>query len=211
LYWVGKNMGAPLAPGGQGQLSVDPFKACFAESPWQQNYVNVAWGYVEELGFTEITPLRHATAKNLLHMILDPLFSPKYLLGGYFMGTRRFAPDCLQSEPFATWPEVIDSITKLELGNAQTRWAAGAGNAQGGYPTIALGASSFLVGVNDGPFAGIDALAWMKAHVANQGALHDNPMWAFLPRSSQAPSTGNSDPKPDWRKRGNLELSRSCN
>ncbi len=192
LGWVGHNLGGVLSIGGQGQLWVDPHKACFAEAPWQQNYVNVSWGHIEELGFTDIRPIRQASAKNLLHQILDPSFAPKYLLANYLIGTRNFAADCSTSAAISSWQDAINTITPLELGQAQTRWAGGATNALGGYPTIALAASSFLVGINDGSYSGADAWAWMKAHVANQSALDDNPMWAFVPRP--AAELGAGDP-----------------
>jgi hypothetical protein len=175
LWWLGHNLGAPNS-------HVAPGKPCFVEAPWQQNYADVAFGHVEELGFSTITPLRQAAAKNLLHMILDPGYAPKDLLANYWLGTRGYAPDCDNAPPLASWTDVIDTIEPTELAAAKTRWAAGATDTTGGYPTIALAASSFLVGINDGNASGIDAWCYMKHHVANQSALSNNPMWAFVPR-----------------------------
>ena len=187
LWWVAHNLGAPNNPNNQ---TVDPAKACFVEAPWQQNYVNIAWGHIEELGFSTITPLRQAAAKNLLHMILDPSYTPKDLLAVYWLGTRGYATDCNNAPPLTSWSDVINTITPRELVSAKTRWFRGASDATGGYPTIALGASSFLVGLNDGTTSGTDAWLWMQSNITNQAALNDNPMWAFVPRlgSSGDPS-----------------------
>jgi hypothetical protein len=191
LGWISHNLGYELT---QGTGYVDPTKACFADAPWQQNYVNVSWGHIEELGFTDITPTRQASAKNLLHMILDPTYSPKNLIAGYLVGTRAFATNCFASLPFTTWPQVVASITPTELGYAATRWEEGATNAQGAYPAIAFGASSFLIGISDGPYTGADAWTWMQNNVSNQSYLNDNPMWAFVPRSSTGSTTTGSTP-----------------
>jgi len=186
LWWVGHNLGEP---NGQSARTVDPAKACFIEAPWQENYVNISWGHIEELGFSSITPLRQTAAKNLLHMILDPGYTPKDLLAAYFVGTRGYAADCQQAAPLNTWADVINTITPTELAAARTRWSQGASDTVGGYPTIALGASSFLVGINDGSASGADAWAWMLSNVTNQTELNDNPMWAFVPRLG-SPSNG---------------------
>jgi hypothetical protein len=116
-------------------------------------------------------------------MILDPGYAPKDLLANYWIGTRGYAADCDNAPPFTSWTEVINSLTPRELAAAKTRWSNGASDPTGGYPTIALGASSFLVGINDGTASGADAWCYMKRHVANQSALSNNPMWAFVPRT----------------------------
>ena len=180
LWWVAHNLGAPNNP---NNPVVDPTKACFVEAPWQQNYVDISWGHIEELGFSTIRPLRQTAAKNLLHMILDPSYAPKDLLANYWLGTRGYAPDCANAPPLASWTDVINTLKPSELAAAQTRWSRGASDATGGYPTIALGASSFLVGITDGTASGIDAWCYMKRHVSNQFALSNNPMWAFVPRT----------------------------
>ena len=180
LWWVAHNLGYPTT---KATDVVDPAKACFEEAPWQQNYVNISWGHIEELGFSTITPLRQTAAKNLLHMILDPGYAPKDLLANYWIGTRGYAADCSNAPPFSSWTEVINTLTPGELAAAKNRWANGASDTIGGYPTIALGASSFLAGVNDATASGADAWCYMKRHVANQSALSNNPMWAFIPRT----------------------------
>jgi hypothetical protein len=186
LWWVAHNQGAPNS-------QVAPGLPCFVEAPWQENYVNVSFGHIEELGFSTITPLRQTAAKNLLHMILDPGYTPKTLIANYWLGTRGYAPDCNNAPPLASWTDVINTIPATEIAASQGRWAAGASDAAGGYPTIALAASSFLVGLNDGTASGANAWVWMQNNVTNQAALNDNPMWAFVPRLGAAANASACD------------------
>ena len=179
LGWVGISAGAPTV---QATDTVDPTKACNLEAIWQQNYVNVSWGHVEELGFTGVSALRRTAAKNLLHMILDPDYAPKYLLDVYYLGTRGRAANCRDAQPFTNWQEVLGSVTQHAYKGAENGWAHGAVDATGGYPTIMLAAGSFLPGIDDGNERGIDAWCYLKHHVVNQSSLSNNPMWAFVPR-----------------------------
>jgi hypothetical protein len=156
-------------------------KACIAESAWMYNLNHITWGHLEELGFSSIRPLRLEAAKNLLQQILDPEY-PKSLLGAAYLPTRGLSDRCVDPPPFASWKDVADSVPDSERTAAEGRWKAGAGDAEFGYPSIALAAASFLSGIADPLGSGDDAWNWIKSNVVNQGTFNANPKWAILPR-----------------------------
>jgi hypothetical protein len=147
-----------------------------------ENYRQVVFGHLAELGFTAVEPLSRWFAMNLLHQIADPAYMPKSLIAGYYIPTRGEAAPCTASPPLATWAEVAQRVPPATLATAQKAWEAGASDADHGYGTIALAAASYLPGISDGELTGQAAWDWLKANLPRQEALNDNPKWAIVPR-----------------------------
>lgn len=158
---------------------------CYADAPWMENYRLIAMGHIAELGFAGLEPLRRWFAVNLLHQIADPGYAPKGLIAAYWIPTRGISEPCSASPPLENWAELARHIPGSEQAAAEKRWAAGTSDAEHGYPTIAFAAASFLPGIKDGTLSGEEAWSWMKAHLAQQDALNDNPKWALVPREQK--------------------------
>lgn len=169
-------------------------KACIAESTWMVNLNHITWGHIEELGFASIRPMRIEAAKNWLQQILDPQF-PKGLLAAAYIPTRGVSSRCVDPPPFTSWSEIVAAVPDTERSAADTRWKAGASDAEFGYPTIGLAAASFLPGIVDDVGSGDDAWTWFKANVANQNAFNANPKWAIIPRPADGAPPPSVTPK----------------
>lgn len=179
LHFIFRDLGAVS---GNGAGYVQPSLSCFMDSVWMTNFNFITWGHMEELGFTNVGPLRREAMKFLLELILSPDYAPKEMLGAAYLASRDGARPCEKSKPYETWTAVLAAMDPQEAAAAPKRWAAGAGDPEHGYPAIMLAAASFLPGVQSGPLLGEDAWRWMKNNVARQEAMNDNPKWALVPR-----------------------------
>lgn len=190
---------------GCGESHVTPagnpaFQCINSNSPWQNGFLFVEYGHIQELGFP-IGPLNQKSMKFLLHMLQDPAFNP-YLSSTYVMPTIRNSTN----DFYQNWGDVLSGFaTAWSCGgttyNLQTfqGWAencssSGSGDSNlgsPGYPHIMQGAASYLagLGVNDGPLLGLNAWNWMVSHVGFQTGFGVNPQFAILPRSLTPPCT----------------------
>jgi hypothetical protein len=164
---------------------IDTTKACSAASPWMENYNHIVWGFMEELGYSQIATLRRTTARNLLHQILDPAYDP-YLSASYRMPIAPLVsggcgtPDT--NNYFTSWTDVRNAFTQTARDQAQTYFTQGSSDVEHGYPHIAKAAASYLGPVSDGSLIGGNAWNWMASHVPNQTLENDNPKWSLVPR-----------------------------
>lgn len=169
----------------------DSSKAFHVNAPWQQNFIYIVLGHMEEQGFPT-TALRRKTMENLADQLLDPDYN-RYLVDAYYV------PVSGELNVFYTsWAQVMEGTAAAER-NRKTWVSSRVGDAEHGYGYIALAASSFLADVDKGDRKGIDGWTWFKENYPRQDVLNDNPKWAFLPRWT--PSTASSPVLADrWAK-----------
>jgi len=174
------------AYGGMSEMDTstsNPYRATVANSPWMMNYLHIAWGHLEELGFP-IAPLRKRYATHLLQMIRDPGYNP-FLVGAYRMPVVRSSTGAY----YTSWTDVRAAY--LPTLQTVAVWPENdEGNADSGYPHIAKAAASFLPGISSGSLTGQDAWNWISANVKVSSELR----WSLLPRaaSSAPPPSGSS-------------------
>ncbi|MCL4795882.1 MAG: hypothetical protein KJZ84_15080 [Bryobacteraceae bacterium] len=171
--------------------TIDTEKASAATSPWMLNFMHSTLGVIEELGFGEVTPLRHHLAKNLIGQLVSPDFNP-YLNGAYRIPTRN-----RDNELFQTWAEVLDAY-KPEF-RGRTRFTDFGLSCVDCYYDIARGTASWMVGVtSDDGLSGTEGFLWIFRNLPNREGLRSNPVWAFLPRVPPEGFTLEARRAPKW-------------
>ena len=198
-YWGRNTMGEGLqnplffldrgdAYGAPDELNTSagsPYAVLWGDSPWQYNYTHIVYGHIDELGFP-ITKLRQRYLVNLLHQLQDPAYNP-YLAGAYRLPVRQKSTNTY----FQTWSDTLKGYDAAH--QTVTSWPENdESDVNHGYPHILQGATSFIIGVNDGSLSGQNAWNWVSTHVADQDLLNYNPKWAFVPRGS----AGSTPPAP---------------
>jgi hypothetical protein len=122
------------------------------------NYNLFVYGWLERLGFTQVTPLRTVIIKNLLHQIVDPDYNP-YLGDVYHAPVKSTAPG---NPYFQTWADVRAHFVDPDK-TAFTSTVAF------GYVARAIAAAAYLPGVNAVDLSG--QAAWDLATRAGQCCL----------------------------------------
>jgi len=161
-----------------------------ASSPWSYNFNHIVWGYLKELGFRQIAPLQETMAKNLLHQICDPDYNP-YLVDSYRIPVRQQAEGTPYFTRWGTVKEGFLDESREKFEHVMYAW-------------IALAASSFLPGINDGSLSGTRAWEFMRDRVPGQNQLNDDPRFALVPRGEQWQRGKKQRPVklPAWQSRG---------
>jgi hypothetical protein len=173
LYFWSKGYGAD----GEADLA----KANNVSIPFQNAFLHVVMGHLDELGFNQIRPLRERFAQNFLGQVFDSAYSP------YFLQNYRTPSTDKNGDYFQTWAAVRDAM----LPQYQTRTTAfvNDGDYEGGYSVLAYGASSFLTNFSWNGRSGQEAWDWFKSHIGYQERFNGSPKWAFLPRTGNISTT----------------------
>ncbi len=159
----------------------DLTKANNVSIPFQNAFLHVVLGHLDELGFTQIRPLRERFAQNLLGQVFDPTYSP------YFLQNYRTPSTDKNGNYFQTWAEVKNAM----LSQYQTRTTdfVNDHDYEGGYSILSYGASSFLTNFSWNGISGQTAWDWFKSHIDYQDRFNGSPKWAFLPRTGTIATT----------------------
>lgn len=145
-----------------------------AGSPWQQHFVHMALGWMEEMGFEEVKPLQRALMANFIEQLQHPDYNPT-LAAAYRMPIRR-KPD---GQYFDTWAEVRNAFK--EPLRSDTRFEANRLTSAYGYPYMMTGASSFAYGQKTASgFDGVRAYLWARSSVRLE-MYKEDPTWALVP------------------------------
>jgi hypothetical protein len=181
IWCIGKNnfnkFPNPLyfLSGGYGaDGEADTSKASRVSIPFQNSFLHVVFGHIEEMGFPQIGPMRERFAQNLLGQVFDPGYSP------YYTQDYRTPSMDLNGNYFQTWAQVKDAM-QLQY-QLRTTSFVNDGDYEGGYSVLSYGASSFLTKFSYNGRSGLDAWEWYRTHIGYQDRFNGSPKWAFLPR-----------------------------
>ncbi len=181
IWCIGKNafnkFPNPLnfLSGGYGaDGEADTSKASRVSIPFQNAFLHVVFGHIEELGYPQIGPMRERFAQNLLGQVFDPSYSP------YYTQDYRTPSMDLSGNYFQTWAQVKDAM-QLQY-QLRTSGFVNDGDYEGGYSVLSYGASSFLTKFSYNGRSGLDAWEWYRTHIGYQDRFNGSPKWAFLPR-----------------------------
>lgn len=180
--YIGRNIPNPLhfpEVGGTGDNingTIDKQRVYAVGSPWQSNYLHCALGHIEELGFTQIAPLRRTLASNLIQQLQRPDFNP-YLATEYRMPLKRLPDRAF----FDNWADVrAGYIESLQNRTTSDRF----GSVGDSYAHIVRAAASFMTGIiEENGFSGQKAYEWIHSQLSTDPRAFD-PTWAFAPRAS---------------------------
>lgn len=178
--YIGQGLSNPLhfaGLGAPGQLdaTIDSSKVYAVAAPWEANFLHIVLGYMEDLGFQQVHPMRVQIGLNLVNQLQNPKYNP-YLAGEYRIPERRLPDQAF----YDNWEDVrrgyapamqdIDAFPPLRLGAADT------------YPYILKAAASYMTGINDsGGISGQAGYDWISGKLP-RGLYNQDPTWALVPR-----------------------------
>jgi hypothetical protein len=188
--------------GGYTSTEEDGGKIFRDTNPWYNSMWMVILGRMAEMGYPT-DKLKEHVAKHIIHMTLDPAFTP-WAVGGFTYG--QFTTD-VGHPYFSTWAAVLAGFTSSYLSVIKATWpndVAGANDPNFGYVVMAFAASSYLPPYSDGTLTGQAARSWMERNISIGTAdlisrMNDNPKWAILPRQTSQPLPSRCDLNGDGR------------
>lgn len=153
---------------------MDPAQVQMAGSPWQQHLMHMSLGWIEDMGYEEVKPLRQALMANLIEQLQHPDYNPT-LAAAYRVPIRR-KPDGLFFDSWAAVRSAFNEPLRSEMRFADSRLGSGFG-----YPYMMAGASSFGYGQKTASgFDGIRAWLWARSSVRLE-IYREDPTWALTP------------------------------
>ena len=180
----------------QGAMNQD--SVLVGNSPWEQNFMTLALGRAEELGYPT-AGLRAWLGQRLIDQLTTPGYNPYFLADYREPGVRH------DTTWYADWAEASHGYrTDIDY---ETQWNNYLSDAQHGYTNIARAAMSTIVDLPDG----VAAWQFIEEHGSVHPALEDNPKWALLPRGEEIhapfPPTLLSPANGGWDTLPSIELS----
>lgn len=181
--YIGMGLHNPLhfaelgTPGQIDAATLDKSVVYAAGTPWEANFLHVVLGYIEDLGFQQVHPMRMQIAVNLVHQLQDPKFNP-YLAGEYRTPERRLPDQAF----YDNWADVRRGYLPAiqDMGAFPAARLAGADT----YPFILKAAASYVADVTDADGvsgqAGYDWIAGKLRH----DLYGTDPTWALVPRTA---------------------------
>jgi hypothetical protein len=165
----------------------------------------MVWGYMDDIGLTQIHTLRTSMGQNLLGQILDPGYQiggAGLLAGSYRIGVETNpsgnANSCPTAAPlgpyFTDWASSKSSQLATTVSAMQTQWNNEKTDAEFGYPNILRAAASYM-NTMTGNYNGATAWNWVIAN-ADDPALNSNPKWALVPRGTSTTPPPPAPPVP---------------
>lgn len=153
---------------------MDPAQTQAGGSPWQQHFVHMALGWIEDMGYEEVKPLQQALVANLIEQLQYPGYNPT-LAAAYRMPIKRKSDGAY----FDTWAAVRGAFNepyRSEVGFSPARL-----DSAFGYPYMMAGASSYAYGQRTASGCdGTQAYLWARSAVRLE-AYREDPTWALVP------------------------------
>jgi hypothetical protein len=148
-------------------------------SPWMWNFGHHALGFIEQLGFTTVGPLRRKLITHLLHQLKDPAYNP-YLTDSYQNPVKTSDTG---TPYFSTWASIKAAYLDPDRSAFTSTSAIG-------YVARAIAAAIYLPGVDADGLIGQEAYDWLHSHAsgvyANQNSAGDY-IYAFVPFDDSEP------------------------
>ena len=181
--YIGQGLNNPLhfcELGTAGQIdaaTIDKTTVYAAGTPWEANFLHVVMGYIEDLGFPQVRPMRMRVATNLLHQLQDPKFNP-YLAAEYRTPERRLPDQAF----YDNWADVrrgyLPALQDMEAFPAPRLTGADS------YPYILKAAASYITMLrDDSGLSGQAGYEWITSKLRHDLYATD-PTWALVPRTS---------------------------
>lgn len=181
--YIGQGLHNPLhfatigVPGVMDPATLDGTKVYAAASPWEINFLHLALGYTEDLGFSQVRPMRTLIGLNLVEQLQNPKFNP-YLAGEYRIPTRRLPDQAF----YDNWEDVRRGyLPAMQDLNAFPDMRL---NAPDAYPYILKAAASYMTSFTAGNgLSGKAGYDWIDGKV-RQELYSLDPTWALVPRTA---------------------------
>ncbi len=141
-----------------------------AIAPWMQNFLIIALGRANELGYNTNNLLAFA-GKQLVQPFASPEL-PHAMISAYIMPTLDNS-----DRWFNSWPEVYAQFTPEYIELVQ-EYILTNEDAEHGYHGIAMAAASYLKELEYYP----DLWFYIEQNIKSKTIYDDNPKWALLPR-----------------------------
>ncbi|MBI2669678.1 MAG: fibronectin type III domain-containing protein [Candidatus Yanofskybacteria bacterium] len=188
--WERGNSGEPFT-----DWPVDGTQVSRGEAFWMNNMVTWALGFSKQLGFKS-GDLLTWSSPFIVNTITDPAYNP-YLIGAYEIPVIK----TLTNSFYTTFSDLKtgfvstvqnsncwDTIGGQAFTNTPCESFRLLGDADGGYPYIAMAACSQIAGETGGS----TAWNWCRDNILNQtlvspNPLNNNPIWAIVPAGAVSP------------------------